>query len=82
MMGEKESLGNESWMTEQKLGYEYISHNSHISAILVPNTTLQDKINVQQYSMVVWHIKTLTRGCYTTHKLGTFQQVEAFYERR
>jgi hypothetical protein len=52
-MGEKESLGNESWMMEQKVGGEYISHNSHISAILVPNTTLQDKVNVQQYDMVV-----------------------------
>jgi hypothetical protein len=53
MMGEKESLGNESSTMEQRLGCEYISHNSHRSAILVPNTTLQDKVNGQQYNMVV-----------------------------
>jgi hypothetical protein len=53
MMGENESLGNESSMMEQRLGCKYISHNSHRSAILVPNTTLQHRVNVQQYNMVV-----------------------------
>jgi hypothetical protein len=39
---------NQSSMMEQRLGCEYMSHNSHTSAILVPNTSLQDKMNVQQ----------------------------------